>query len=215
MAPRVPSCANFRVHGNAARRVPAFSNVIVDKTQRFHQKNAIGRNPRAPNLVNSRRAIIGRDIVSRVIDAVIAMERFLGSAAAAAAAGERANDESASIEGCEMGETRVARTEVSNAESVIARGALLQEARQQLGLVKLCSPKSNWSPRGYRENSDKEKLLLWHAENFRRQFHVLYPHRRPLLLACDNEFGVQVIIRSAIFFRLVNGKYENYYYVHT
>lgn len=49
-------------------------------------------------------------------------------------------------------------------------------------------------PYSYLTNNEKEKLLLWYAENFRQQFCEKYPDRRPLLIACDNECGVQVNI---------------------
>lgn len=47
-------------------------------------------------------------------------------------------------------------------------------------------------PMSYKKNSEKEQLLLWYAENFRRQFSNTFPYRRPLLIACENECNVQV-----------------------
>lgn len=46
--------------------------------------------------------------------------------------------------------------------------------------------------RSYWTVSEKEKLLLCHAEKFRKQYHALNPDRKPLVLARDNECAVQV-----------------------
>lgn len=76
----------------------------------------------------------------------------------------------------------------------------LKQISEELGLIKLCWPelsevnfedRTNF-PDTYLKNSNKEKLLLLYAENFRRQFCYKYPERKPLLLACDNECGMQV-----------------------
>lgn len=76
----------------------------------------------------------------------------------------------------------------------------LKQISDELGLIKLCWPelsevnfedRTNF-PDTYLKNSNKEKLLLLYAENFRRQFCYKYPERKPLLLACDNECGMQV-----------------------
>lgn len=47
-------------------------------------------------------------------------------------------------------------------------------------------------PESYYSNSDKEKVALLYAENFRRQFSTVYPNRKLLFLATENECGVQV-----------------------
>jgi hypothetical protein len=47
-------------------------------------------------------------------------------------------------------------------------------------------------PLSYIQNSNKEKLLLWYTENFRRQYHFVYKARKPLFLAAENECGLQV-----------------------
>lgn len=47
-------------------------------------------------------------------------------------------------------------------------------------------------PETYHKNSNKEKLLLAYAENFRRQFFSIYPHRKPLLMQALNECSLQV-----------------------
>lgn len=79
----------------------------------------------------------------------------------------------------------------------------LKRIRQQLCLIKLGLPKVELDqessylkllPETYSQNSQKEKVLLWYAENFRRQFHQIYRDRKPLLMACDNECGIQVNI---------------------
>lgn len=77
---------------------------------------------------------------------------------------------------------------------------ILRELQRELCLIKLCWTKIEVSddfyarslPNTYRSVSDKEKLLLWYAENFRRQFHAKYVNRKPLLLTCENECGIQV-----------------------
>ncbi|XP_051166732.1 dynein regulatory complex subunit 7 isoform X2 [Leptopilina boulardi] len=53
-------------------------------------------------------------------------------------------------------------------------------------------------PETYSQNSEKEKVLLWYAENFRRQFHYIYRNRKPLLMACDNECGIQKFVSTTI-----------------
>lgn len=77
----------------------------------------------------------------------------------------------------------------------------LRQVQRELCLIKLCWPEicpvtedlyARSLPDAYRCVSSKERLLLCYAENFRRQFHARHPDRRPLLLACENECGVQV-----------------------
>ncbi|CAD1477072.1 unnamed protein product, partial [Heterotrigona itama] len=75
----------------------------------------------------------------------------------------------------------------------------IEEAQRELCLIKLCWPEVDRArdlylkslPSSYCTVTDKEKLLAWYAENFRRQFHAKYPERKPLLLMCENECGVQ------------------------
>ncbi|XP_050486507.1 dynein regulatory complex subunit 7-like [Bombus huntii] len=82
----------------------------------------------------------------------------------------------------------------------------IQEVQQELCLIKLCWPEVDRTkdlylktlPNSYCSVSDKEKLLAWYAENFRQQFHVKYPNRKPLLLACENECGVQKFVSTTI-----------------
>lgn len=47
-------------------------------------------------------------------------------------------------------------------------------------------------PESYYKNSNKEKLVLTYAENFRQQFNLKFPDRQPLLLQARNECGIQV-----------------------
>lgn len=76
----------------------------------------------------------------------------------------------------------------------------LKQIAEELGLITLCWPELKdvefesriHFPDSYTKNTDKEKLLLLYAENFRRQFHHRFPTRRPLFLASDNECGLQV-----------------------
>lgn len=76
----------------------------------------------------------------------------------------------------------------------------LKQIANELGLIKLCWPdikdvcfefRTNF-PESYLKNTNKEKLLLFYAENFRKQFHHIHPHRKPLFLAADNECRQQV-----------------------
>ncbi|KAJ8674312.1 hypothetical protein QAD02_005574 [Eretmocerus hayati] len=80
----------------------------------------------------------------------------------------------------------------------------LKRVRRKLGLIWL-----NWPEKGvgrtisdandgYSSISDIEKVLLWYAENFRRQYVRLYPKRKPLLLTCANECGVQKFVSSSV-----------------
>lgn len=80
-------------------------------------------------------------------------------------------------------------------------GEILRQVHRELCLIKLCWPEISTItedaymrslPDTYRCVSDKERLLLWYAENFRRQIHAKYADRRPLLLACENECQIQV-----------------------
>lgn len=79
---------------------------------------------------------------------------------------------------------------------------MVQQIKQKLGVITLCWPeikepgfegRTNF-PESYYTNNDKERLCLLYAENFRRQFTNLYKTRRPILLACENECGIQVSV---------------------
>ncbi|CAL7949591.1 unnamed protein product [Xylocopa violacea] len=82
----------------------------------------------------------------------------------------------------------------------------IEETRKELCLIKLCWPQVDHLkdlylktlPSSYYTVSDKEKLLAWYAENFRQQFHTEYPNRKPLLLMCENECGVQKFVSTTI-----------------
>lgn len=97
-----------------------------------------------------------------------------------------------------------------NSIADIVTAEKLQQIRRNLGIVRLSWPKTeresyyhyNSSDRHraakgsgetYSTVSDEEKVLLWYAENFRRQYRSIYPQRKPLVLALDNEYGVQVL----------------------
>lgn len=66
----------------------------------------------------------------------------------------------------------------------------------------VCPPDCNY-PKTYYTVNGKERLVLIYAENFRRQFLDLYPKRNPLVLAVQNECGIQkfvsTTIRSSVF----------------
>ncbi|KAK0079712.1 hypothetical protein PV325_000898 [Microctonus aethiopoides] len=76
----------------------------------------------------------------------------------------------------------------------------LRQIQKGLGLIRLSWPTVQVDdpylaqlPESYRTTGEKERLLLWYAENFRRQYHTIYSDRKPLIMACDNECGVQAI----------------------
>nr|XP_012139134.1 PREDICTED: dynein regulatory complex subunit 7-like [Megachile rotundata] len=83
---------------------------------------------------------------------------------------------------------------------------LIKEVQGELCMVKLCWPEVDVRkdlylktlPSSYHTVSDKEKVLAWYAENFRRQFCVKYPDRKPLLLVRENECGVQKFVSTTI-----------------
>ncbi|XP_036145851.1 uncharacterized protein LOC118644087 isoform X2 [Monomorium pharaonis] len=79
---------------------------------------------------------------------------------------------------------------------------ILRQVQRELCLIQLCWPDVSMItedlyaralPDTYRCVRNKERLLLWYAENFRRQFHAKYTNRRPLLLTCKNECHVQLM----------------------
>ncbi|XP_076235310.1 dynein regulatory complex subunit 7-like [Calliopsis andreniformis] len=82
----------------------------------------------------------------------------------------------------------------------------IKEVQQKLGLIKLCWPEVDLRkdlylkslPSRYCSLSDKEKVLAWYAENFRQQFCAKHPDRKPLLLVCENECGVQKFVSTII-----------------
>jgi hypothetical protein len=80
----------------------------------------------------------------------------------------------------------------------------LKEINNELGVIYTCFPenrgmsKFSHLPESYYSLSPKEKLLLLFAENFRRQFKELYPSRRPLVLAIENECQVQKFVSTTI-----------------
>lgn len=53
-------------------------------------------------------------------------------------------------------------------------------------------------PPTFYHNTDKEKIALWHAENFRRQYLHKFPGRRPIVIAPKNECGCQKLFPTYI-----------------
>ncbi|XP_041969824.1 coiled-coil domain-containing protein lobo-like [Aricia agestis] len=82
----------------------------------------------------------------------------------------------------------------------------LNNAIYELGIVSLCWPeikepvfeKRTCFPESYYTNTNKEKLLLAYAENFRRQFQFHYKARKPLFLQAPNECGLQKQVCTSI-----------------
>lgn len=50
-------------------------------------------------------------------------------------------------------------------------------------------------PKSYYSLTSKERLLLLFAENFRQQYRVMYPNRKPCVLAVKNECEIEVKVR--------------------
>ncbi|XP_023719299.1 dynein regulatory complex subunit 7 isoform X2 [Cryptotermes secundus] len=82
----------------------------------------------------------------------------------------------------------------------------LKQIALELGLIKLYWPQElipdvdqrKHYPPSYTQNSNKEKLLLWYSENFRRQYHFVYKARKPLFLAAKNECGLQKMVCTTV-----------------
>ncbi|XP_069595703.1 dynein regulatory complex subunit 7 [Ranitomeya imitator] len=53
-------------------------------------------------------------------------------------------------------------------------------------------------PSSYTHNSPEEQTLLDLAENFCRQYSLLYPHRKPLFISPQNECGVKKFVCSTL-----------------
>ena len=52
----------------------------------------------------------------------------------------------------------------------------------------------NEYPDSYKENTNKEKLILAYTENYRRQYVHLFRDRKPLFLNPLNECNIEVMI---------------------
>lgn len=81
----------------------------------------------------------------------------------------------------------------------------LKKLNSEFGTIYTCFPQRSLEceefshlPVSYFTLSEKEKLLLLFAENFRRQFKEVYPWRRPLVLAVENECRVQKFVCTTI-----------------
>ena len=53
-------------------------------------------------------------------------------------------------------------------------------------------------PESYRNNTQKEELMLQYVANFQRQFEDLYPKRKPLMLCPRNECGMRKFICTSL-----------------
>lgn len=78
----------------------------------------------------------------------------------------------------------------------------IKKANDDLGKISLCWPEIDTPPEfenrtdfpeSYYKNSNKEKLALLYAENFRRQCNHFYPDCKQLVLVAENECGLQVL----------------------
>ncbi|RKO95405.1 hypothetical protein CAUPRSCDRAFT_12897, partial [Caulochytrium protostelioides] len=84
-----------------------------------------------------------------------------------------------------------------------AQQAEICAAIQSRLLDKTCMPPSYWSL------SDKETQLHIKIQNFARQYRLLYPSRKDLLLLAPNEFGVEKFVCNT--FRLTQLPYRELY----
>ncbi|XP_074554892.1 dynein regulatory complex subunit 7-like [Halichoeres trimaculatus] len=73
---------------------------------------------------------------------------------------------------------------------------LEEDHREPLSL--LTQKKDKQCPESYRVNSPIEIHMLKIADNFQRQFSVLFPERKPLLLAPLNECGVKKFVSTTL-----------------
>lgn len=82
----------------------------------------------------------------------------------------------------------------------------VKKASEQIGIIYTSFPE-NFDPEfegevdfplSYHTISSKERLLLLFAENFRRQYFVQYPKRKPPILAVNNECGVQKFVSTTL-----------------
>ena len=53
-------------------------------------------------------------------------------------------------------------------------------------------------PESYRNNTQKEELMLQYVANFQRQLEDLYPKRKPLMLCPRNECGMRKFICTSL-----------------
>ncbi|CAG9565628.1 unnamed protein product [Danaus chrysippus] len=82
----------------------------------------------------------------------------------------------------------------------------LNNAIYELGIINLCWPEikepvfetRTCFPTSYYTNTNKERLLLAYAENFRRQFLFHYKLRKPLFLQAVNECGLEKMVCTSI-----------------
>ncbi|XP_046658488.1 dynein regulatory complex subunit 7-like [Homalodisca vitripennis] len=84
--------------------------------------------------------------------------------------------------------------------------SIINDKKNKLGVIKLHWPtldtklpdSAKTFPETYIKNSNKEKVLLLYAENFRKQYHANFPTKKPLLLAAENECGIQKMVSTTI-----------------
>ncbi|RZF33873.1 hypothetical protein LSTR_LSTR009897 [Laodelphax striatellus] len=109
------------------------------------------------------------------------------------------------LKSCESKELEIAQDELDRLLKLVTESHLKSMAHE-LGIIRLCWPTVSEDdseslkhlPYSYKTNTAKEKLLLFYAENFRRQFCQLHSSRKPLLLAVDNECSIQKFVSTTI-----------------
>ncbi|XP_077994789.1 dynein regulatory complex subunit 7-like [Glandiceps talaboti] len=93
-------------------------------------------------------------------------------------------------------------------EEALEESENLQALREELEKIKVVTPQIDLPepefedisgyPLSYKENENKETLVLQYAENFRRQYVHLYRDRKPLLLNPLNECGTEKFVCTTI-----------------
>ena len=71
------------------------------------------------------------------------------------------------------------------------------------------APDAEDLPDVYKRNSDKERLYLWAAQNFREQIKHKYPTLDPLCLTCKNECDAEKLVMTFIKVAITNSNTKN------
>ena len=75
------------------------------------------------------------------------------------------------------------------------------------------APDAEDLPDVYKRNSDKERLYLWAAQNFREQIKHKYPTLDPLCLTCKNECDAEKLVMTFIKVAITNSKQQDHKHI--
>ena len=84
------------------------------------------------------------------------------------------------------------KSEMTSTEGMPSLKSLMQLKK------KYDAPDIGSLPKSYKENSDKERLYLWSAGNFKRQIQHKHPTLKPLCLTSKNECGTEKLTMTFI-----------------